>query len=134
MVDVFQTFPETHATFQLGPTGRFRHLAWRTKPWSERGSLSAQLQVEAAEAGEDPWRPVIPLTPSPPVRAAAPVDLWIASTAEPAAVYELAGDCLSARRSRAGSSCWRRRTFLPDQSQAEVVFDRDKAAARSAST
>jgi multidrug efflux pump len=126
MVDVFHTFPETHATFQLTfPTFGFGGMV--TKPWSEREKSSAQLQVEASQKlAQIPGVRIIPLTPSPlPGGGDFPVDLVIASTAEPEQLYELAGQ-LVGKAFQSGLFMFADADLKFDQPQAEVVFDRDK--------
>lgn len=126
MVDVFQTFPETHATFQLTfPTFGFGGMV--TKPWSEREKSSAQLQVEASQKlSHIPGVRIIPLTPSPlPGGGDFPVDLVIASTAEPQQLYEIAGQ-LVGKAFQSGLFMFADADLKFDQPQAEVVFDRDK--------
>ena len=126
MVDVFQTFPETHATFQLTfPTFGFGGMV--TKPWSEREKSSAQLQVEASQKlAKIPGVRIIPLTPSPlPGGGDFPVDLVIASTAEPQQLYEIAGQ-LVGKAFQSGLFMFADADLKFDQPQAEVVFDRDK--------
>ncbi|HZI64652.1 MAG TPA: efflux RND transporter permease subunit, partial [Thermoanaerobaculia bacterium] len=93
MMDVFETFPEADATFQLTfPTFGFGGMV--TKPWSERDKSSAQLQVEASEQfGKIPGVRIIPITPSPlPGGGDFPVDVVIASTAEPERLIEFANE------------------------------------------
>jgi len=126
MVDVFQTFPETHATFQLTfPTFGFGGMV--TKPWSEREKSSAELQVEASQKlSQIPGVRIIPLTPSPlPGGGDFPVDLVIASTAEPQQLYEIAGQ-LVGKAFQSGLFMFADADLKFDQPQAEVVFDRDK--------
>ncbi len=83
---VYQSFPETGNTFQITfPTGGFGGLV--TKPWSERKKTTPQLLLEAsAKLAEIPGVRVIPMVPPPlPGGGDFPVQLVIASTAEPAA-------------------------------------------------
>ncbi len=126
MVDVFEKFPEADATFQLTfPTFGFGGMV--TKPWSERDKSSAQLQVEAAqEFSKIPGVRIIPITPSPlPGGGEFPVDVVIASTAEPERLIEFAND-LVGKAFQSGRFMFADADLKFDQPQAEVVFDRDK--------
>jgi multidrug efflux pump len=126
MVDTFEQFPETHATFQLTfPTFGFGGMV--TKPWNEREKSSAELQMEASQQlGRIPGVRIIPLTPpSLPGGGDFPVDLVIASTAEPEQLYELA-NTLVGKAFQSGLFMFADADLKFDQPQAEVVFDRDK--------
>jgi len=126
MMDVFETFPEADATFQLTfPTFGFGGMV--TKPWSERDKSSAQLQVEASEQfGKIPGVRIIPITPSPlPGGGDFPVDVVIASTAEPERLIEFANE-LVGKAFQSGLFMFADADLKFDQPQAEVVFDRDK--------
>ncbi len=126
MIDVFHTIPETRATFQLTfPTFGFGGMV--AKPWSERERSSAELQVAAAQKlSKIPGVRIIPLTPSPlPGGGDFPVDLVIASTAEPRQLHELAGQ-LVGKAYQSGLFMYADSDLKFDQPQAEVVFDRDK--------
>jgi multidrug efflux pump len=126
MVDVFERFPEAKATFQITfPTFGFGGMV--TKPWSERDKTSAQLQQEAAQQlGQVPGVRIIPLTPPPlPGGGDFPVDLVIASTAEPERLIEFANE-LVGKAFQSGLFMYADADLKFDQPQAEVVFDRDK--------
>ena len=126
MVDVFEKFPEADATFQLTfPTFGFGGMV--TKPWSEREKSSEQLQIEASqEFGKIPGVRIIPITPSPlPGGGDFPVDVVIASTAEPERLIEFANQ-LVGKAFQSGLFMFADADLKFDQPQAEVVFDRDK--------
>ena len=126
MVDVFEKVPETHATFQLTfPTFGFGGMV--AKPWDERDKTSAQLQMEASqELSKIPGVRIIPITPAPlPGGGDFPVDLVIASTAEPRELYEFANQ-LVGKAFQSGLFMFADADLKFDQPQAEVVFDRDK--------
>jgi multidrug efflux pump len=123
---VFQSFPETEHTFQItGPTGGFSGMI--TRPWSERQKTTEQLQLEVATAvSRIPGVRVIPLTPPPlPGGGDFPVDLVIASTAEPEQLVELAHQLVD-KAFASGQFIFADADVKFDQPQAEVVFDRDK--------
>ncbi|MCI0632935.1 MAG: efflux RND transporter permease subunit [Actinobacteria bacterium] len=124
--DVFRSFPETDNTFQIvGPTGGFGGMV--TVPWSEREKSSSQLRLEAGSAlSRIPGIRVIPLTPpSLPGGGDFPVDLVIASTAEPEQVHALAVQLVQ-KAFASGLFVFADADLKFDQPQAEVVFDRDK--------
>jgi len=125
MNDVFKSFPESANTFQiLSPTGGFAGMV--TKPWSERKKTSEQLRFEAsAELAKIPGVRFIPLTPPPlPGGGGFPVDVAIASTAEPAQVAEYA-DQLVQKAFASGLFMYADTDVKFDQPQTEVVLDRD---------
>jgi multidrug efflux pump len=125
MNDIFQSFPECDNTFQiLSPTGGFGGMV--TKPWSERKKTSEQLRLEAtAELSKIPGVRFIPLTPSPlPGGGGLPVDVAVASTAEPAQVAEFA-DQLVQKAYASGLFMYADSDVKFDQPQTEVVLDRD---------
>jgi len=128
--DVYASFPETAHTFQItSPTGGFGGMV--TKPWSERQKTTAQLLMEssgklAAIAGVR----VIPMTPQPlPGGGDFPVDLVIASTAEPERLVEIA-NTLVGKAFASGIFFFADSDLKFDQPQTEVVFDRDKLRAQ----
>ncbi|HKY32383.1 MAG TPA: efflux RND transporter permease subunit [Candidatus Polarisedimenticolia bacterium] len=124
--DVFRSFPEMSSTFQITmPTGGFSGMV--TKPWSEREKTAQEMQVEAgAKLSRIPGIRVIPLIPpSLPGGGDYPVDLVIASTAEPRQLQELAGT-LVGKAFQSGLFLFADADLKFDQPQAEVVFDRDK--------
>ncbi len=124
--DVFASFPETDAIFQLTfPTGGFAGMV--TKPSSERERTSAEIQVEAAaKLSQIPGVRIIPITPpSLPGGSDFPVDFVIASTAEPERLIEIANQ-LVAKAFASGLFMFADADLKFDQPQAELVFDRDK--------
>ncbi len=124
--DVYESFPETKATFQITfPTGGFSGMV--TKPWSERERTSAELQVEAAgKLARIPGVRTIPVTPPPlPGGSDFPVDFVVASTAEPERLVEIANQ-LVGKAFQSGLFMFADADLKFDQPQAEVVFDRDK--------
>ncbi len=123
---VYASFPETAATFQVTrPTGGFSGMV--TKPWSQRKKTTQQLQLEAAaKLAQIPGVRVIPRTPDPlPGGGDFPVDLVIASTAEPQQLLEIANK-LVAKAFGSGVFLFADSDLKFDQPQTEVVFDRDK--------
>ena len=98
-----------------------------TKPWSERKKTTPQLLLEAsAKLAEIPGVRVIPMVPPPlPGGGDFPVQLVIASTAEPQQLLEVANK-LVAKAFTSGLFIFVDTDLKFDQPQAEVVFDRDK--------
>jgi multidrug efflux pump len=124
--EVYRSFPETASTFQITfPTGGFGGMV--TKPWSERERTAQELLVQAsAELAKIPGIRVIPMIPQPlPGGGDFPVDLVIASTAEPERLIEVANQ-LVAKAFQSGLFIFADADLKFDQPQAEVVFDRDK--------
>ncbi|MGH9869314.1 MAG: efflux RND transporter permease subunit [Candidatus Polarisedimenticolia bacterium] len=122
----FESFPETDSTFQItSPTGGFSGMV--LKPWSEREKTAEMLQLEAGTVmSKIPGVRVIPLVPPAlPGGGNFPVDLVIASTAEPEQLYELAGTLVQ-KAFASGLFIFADADLKYDQPQAEVVFDRDK--------
>ncbi|HEY6554604.1 MAG TPA: efflux RND transporter permease subunit, partial [Vicinamibacteria bacterium] len=123
---VYKSFPETGNTFQITfPTGGFGGMV--TKPWSERQKTTPELLVEAsAKLSAIPGVRVIPMVPPPlPGGGDFPVQLVIASTAEPKQLLEIANK-LVAKAFASGLFIFVDTDLKFDQPQAEVVFDRDK--------
>ncbi len=124
--DVFQSFPETRATFQLTfPGGGFSGMV--TKPWDERKKSTPQLQLEVAGGvSKIPGIRVIPLVPPAlPGGGSFPVDFVITSTAEPQQLADIANQ-LVGKAFASGKFMYADSDLKFDQPQAEVVFDRDK--------
>jgi multidrug efflux pump len=124
--DVYKSFPETEHTFQITtPTGGFGGMV--TRPWSQRSKTTSQLLVETAgPLSRIPGVRVIPMTPTPlPGGGDFPVDLVIASTAEPERLVEIA-NTLVGKAFASGLFLFADSDLKFDQPQAEVVFDRDK--------
>ncbi len=126
MQDVYASFPETANTFQIiSPTGGFGGMV--TKPWSERRKTTGQLLMESSgQLSRIAGVRVIPMTPQPlPGGGNFPVDLVIASTAEPQQLLEIANK-LVGKAFASGLYFFADSDLKLDQPQAEVVFDRDK--------
>ncbi len=124
--DVFRSFPETDHIFQITfPTGGFSGMV--TKPWSERKRTTEELLLAVSpKLAEIPGIRVIPMTPQPlPGGGDFPVDIVIASTAEPAQLIEFANQ-LVGKAFASGLFMFADADLKFDQPQAEVVFDRDK--------
>jgi multidrug efflux pump len=124
--EVYRAVPETANTFQITlPTGGFGGMV--TKPWSERTKTTEQLLMETSPAlARVPGIRVIPMTPTPlPGGGDFPVDLVIASTAEPERLVEIA-NTLVGKAFGSGLFLFADADLKFDQPQAEVVFDRDK--------
>jgi multidrug efflux pump len=126
VADVYRSFPEADSIFQLTfPTGGFGGFV--TKPWSERSKTTEQLLMEVAgPLSQIPGIRAIPLTPPPlPGGGDFPVDLVIASPAEPAQLREFANQ-LVPKAFASGLFIFADADMKFDQPQAEVLFDRDK--------
>ncbi len=126
VAEVYRSLPEADSIFQLTfPTGGFGGFV--TKPWSERTKTTEQLLMEiAAPLSQIPGIRAIPLTPPPlPGGGDFPVDLVIASPAEPERLRDLASQ-LVAKAFASGLFIFADADMKFDQPQTEVVFDRDK--------
>jgi multidrug efflux pump len=123
---VYKSFPEASSIFQLTqPGGGFGGMV--TRPWSERTKTTQQLMMEAmGPLSKIAGVRVIPQAPPPlPGGGNFPVDLVIASAAEPKQLSELA-DQLVKKAFASGMFLYADADVKFDQPQAEVVFDRDK--------
>src|SRR6184192_1204460 len=126
MYDVYKSFPEHASIFQITlPNGGFGGMV--TKPWSERTKTTQQLLMESmAPLSEIAGVRVMPQMPPPlPGGGNFPVDLVIASAAEPKQLSELA-EQLVKKAFASGMFIYADADLKFDQPQAEVVFDRDK--------
>jgi multidrug efflux pump len=124
--DVYRSIPEAASIFQITyPTGGFGGMV--TKPWSERTKTAQQLLMESmGPLSKIPGVRVIPLTPPAlPGGGDFPVDLVIASSAEPQQLRELAGQLVQ-KAFASGMFMFADADLKFDQPQTEVVFDRDK--------
>jgi multidrug efflux pump len=124
--DVYRSFPETASIFQITfPTGGFGGMV--TKPWSQRGKTAQQLLMESMRPlSQIPGIRVIPLTPPAlPGGGDFPVDMVIASAAEPEQLRDLAGQLVQ-KAFASGMFIFADADLKFDQPQTEVVFDRDK--------
>src|SRR6266576_4352487 len=123
---VYRSFPENGGTFQITqPGGGFGGMV--TKPWSERKRTSQQLlAASAGQLSKIAGVRVIPLTPPAlPGGGNFPVDLVIASSAEPEQVSELANQIVQ-KAMASGMFIFADTDVKFDQPQTEVVYDRDK--------
>jgi multidrug efflux pump len=125
---VFESFPETSATFQVtGPTFGFSGMV--TKPWSQRKRTTEEMVGEFfAKGAKIPGVQVIGKTPDPlPGGSDFPVEFVIASTAEPRELLEFANKLVEAAF-KSGIFMFADTDLKYDQPQTEIVFDRDKVA------
>jgi multidrug efflux pump len=124
--DVYRSFPESGSIFQLTtPSGGFGGMT--TKPWSQRTKTTQQLLMESmGPLSKIPGIRVIPQAPPPlPGGGNFPVDLVIASAAEPQQLTEFA-DTLVKKAFASGLFIFADADVKFDQPQTEIVFDRDK--------
>jgi multidrug efflux pump len=124
--DVYRSFPETASIFQItSPTAGFGGLV--TKPWSERTRTTQQiLMASMGPLAKIPGIRVIPVTPPAlPGGGDFPVDLVIASSAEPEQLQQLATQLVQ-KAFASGMFIFADADVKFDQPQTEVVFDRDK--------
>ncbi|HEX2442338.1 MAG TPA: efflux RND transporter permease subunit [Vicinamibacterales bacterium] len=124
--DAYRSIPETDSIFQITfPTGGFGGMV--AKPWSERTKTTEQLLLEVmGPLSKIPGIRVIPLTPPPlPGGGDFPVDLVIASAAEPERLQEFANQLVQ-KAFASGLFIFADADLKFDQPQTEVVFDRDK--------
>jgi multidrug efflux pump len=124
--DVYKSYPEAASIFQLTqPGGGLGGMV--TKPWSERTKTTQQLMMSAmGPLSKIAGVRVIPQAPPAlPGGGNFPVDLVIASSAEPKQLSELA-EQLVKKAYTSGMFIYADADMKFDQPQAEVVFDRDK--------
>ena len=124
--DIYHSFPESESIFQITtPGGGFGGMV--TKPWSQRKKTAQQLLVESTgPLSKIAGVRVIPLTPSPlPGSGNFPVDLVIASAAEPKQLADIAQQ-LVGKAFQSGMFIFADVDVKFDQPQSEVVIDRDK--------
>ena len=124
--DVYHSFPEAKNIFQItSPGGGFAGMV--TKPWNERKRSTAQMQQEvAAGFSKLPGiRAIAVIPPALPGGGSFPVDMVIASTAEPEQLLEIANQ-LVGKAYASGMFMFVDTDLKYDQPQTEVVFDRDK--------
>src|SRR5262249_26637429 len=124
--NVYKSIPESASIFQITfPNNGFGGMV--TKPWSERTKTTQQLMMEAmGPLSQIAGVRVIPQAPPPlPGGGNFPVDLVIASPAEPKELSDLA-DQLVKKAFASGMFIFADSDLKFDQPQAEVVFDRDK--------
>src|SRR3989454_5114016 len=128
--DVYRSMPEHGSIFQITfPNGGMGGMV--TKPWSERTKTTQQLLMESmGPLSKIAGVRVIPQAPPPlPGGGNFPVDLVIASAAEPKQLTELAGQLVK-KAFASGLFIYADADLKFDQPQAEVVFDRDKVRAQ----
>jgi multidrug efflux pump len=133
VANVYRSFPEADGIFQLTyPTSGFGGFV--TKPWSERTKTTERLLMEvSAPLAKIPGIRAIPtLPPSLPGGGDFPVDLVIASAAEPAQIREFV-EQLVLKAFSSGLFIFADADVKFDQPQAEVVFDRDKLRSQGVS-
>jgi multidrug efflux pump len=124
--EVYKSFPEADSIFQItSPSGGFGGMV--TKPWSQRTKTTEQLLMESAvKLSSIAGIRAIPRTPAPlPGGGDFPVDLVIASTAEPKQLSEVANQ-LVMKAFASGLFIFADADLKFDQPQVEVVFNRDK--------
>jgi len=123
---VYEALPETKGTFQITfPGGGFGGMV--TKPWSQRTKTTQQLIMESmGPLSKIAGVRVIPMAPPPlPGGGDFPVDLVIASAAEPKQLEEIAGQLVQ-KAFASGMFIFADADLKFDQPQVEVAFDRDK--------
>jgi multidrug efflux pump len=133
VADVYRSLPEADGIFQLTyPTSGFGGFV--TKPWSERSKTAQRLLMEVSgPLAQIPGIRAIPtLPPSLPGGGDFPVDMVIASAAEPAQLREFA-EQLVPKAFASGLFIFADADLKFDQPQAEVVFDRDKLRSQGVS-
>jgi multidrug efflux pump len=124
--DVYKSFPETKATFQItSPTGGFGGMV--AKPWNERKKSSEQLHMESSGAlAKIAGVRVIPIIPPAlPGGGSFPVDFVILGTGEPQQLLDFANQ-LVMKSYQSGLFMFTDTDIKFDQPQAQVVFNRDK--------
>jgi multidrug efflux pump len=127
--EMAMSFPETQFTFQItSPAGGFWGMG--LKPWDRRERTVFGLMPEVGErVNEIPGIQTFPvLPPALPGGGEFPVELVVASTAEPGEILKLVQE-LQKKASESGIFA-----FPPlidvkiDQPESEIVFNRDKVA------
>ncbi len=125
VADVYRSFPETGSIFQITSAGGgFGGMV--TKPWSQRTRTTRDLLMASmGPLSKIPGIRAIPLTPPAlPGGGDFPVDLVIASAAEPQQLGSLANQ-LVVKAFASGMFIFADADVKFDQPQTEVVFDRD---------
>ena len=124
--DVYRSFPESGSVFQITlPNGGFGGMT--VKPWSQRTKTTQQLLMESMQPlSKIAGIRVIPQAPPPlPGGGNFPVDLVIASAAEPQQLEEIANQLVK-KAFASGMFIFADADLKFDQPQTEIVFDRDK--------
>ena len=125
---VFQSMPETAATFQItDPTFGFSGMV--TKPWSDRTRSTEEMVGEVfGRVSAIPGVRVIATTPEPlPGGSQFPIDFVIDSTAEPREINDFANELVQ-KAIASKKFMFADSDLKYDQPQTEIVFDRDKVA------
>ena len=125
----FMSAPEVENTFLINsPAGGFGGLV--TKPWNQRQRSTQEISMELfPKTGAIAGLQVVPITPPPlPGGSNFPVELVIASTAEPQELMDIANKLL-AYAAESKMFMYFDADLKFDQPQTEVIFDRDKVAA-----
>ncbi len=126
--DILKSFPEADHIFQLTmPTSGFAGLV--VKPWSQRKRTTQGMERDvSAKAVGVPGIKLLTMTPEPlPGGSQFPLEIVIASTAEPAQLLDFANK-LVAKAVESGLFFFADTDLKYDLPQAEVVFDREKVA------
>ena len=126
---IFRSIPEYANHFQLmWPSFGFSGVV--TKPWSERERTTEQISQQLwGSMGAVPGVRVIVTTPAPlPGGSDFPVEVIIASTAEPTQTFELA-NTLVKKAVESGLFMFVDSDLKYDMPESELVIDRDKIAA-----
>ena len=126
----FMSAPEVENTFLINsPAGGFGGLV--TKPWNQRKRSTQEISMELfPKTGAIAGLQVVPITPPPlPGGSNFPVELVIASTAEPQELMDVANKLL-AYAAESKMFMYFDADLKFDQPQTEVIFDRDKVAAQ----
>jgi multidrug efflux pump len=126
----FMSAPEVENTFLINsPAGGFGGLV--TKPWNQRKRSTQEISMELfPKTGAIAGLQVVPITPPPlPGGSNFPVELVIASTAEPQELMDIANKLL-AYAAESQMFMYFDADLKFDQPQTEVIFDRDKVAAQ----
>ncbi len=124
--DVYRAMPESASIFQLTmPNGGMGGMT--VKPWSQRTKTTQQLLMESmGPLSKIAGIRVIPQAPPPlPGGGNFPVDLVIASSAEPQQLTDIANQLVK-KAFASGLFIFADADLKFDQPQAEIVFDRDK--------
>ena len=133
VADVYRSFPEAASIFQITlPSGGFGGMV--TRPWSERTRTTDELlMAQMGPLSQIPGIRVIPLTPPAlPGGGDFPVDLVIASSAEPEQLRDIASQLVQ-KAFASGLFIFADADVKFDQPQTEVVFDRDKLRSQGVS-
>src|SRR5262245_19718135 len=126
MFDVYHSIPEASSIFQITfPNSGFGGMV--AKPWSDRTRTTQEIMMASmGPMSQIAGVRVIPQAPSPlPGGGSFPVDLVIASAAEPKELSEIA-EKLVEKAFASGMFIFADADMKFDQPQTEVVFDRDK--------